>query len=101
MTRGLAAQIPRPDPRGLPSSSNRAIGSSCCSNCANELPSCPALYGSSRPPPERVVECQSPVSIFVEVDENRIVHLHATAPEEHRRPAASRRFSPRGSRGSR
>ncbi|TPX00968.1 SufE family protein, partial [Schumannella luteola] len=31
---------------------------------------------------ERVEECQSPVYIFVEVDDDRIVHLHATAPRE-------------------
>jgi cysteine desulfuration protein SufE len=29
-----------------------------------------------------VTECQSPVFIFVEVDDDRIVHLFATAPRE-------------------
>lgn len=28
------------------------------------------------------MECQSPVFIFVEVDDGRLVHLHATAPRE-------------------
>lgn len=31
---------------------------------------------------ERVVECQSPVFIIVEVDDGGLVHLHATAPAE-------------------
>lgn len=31
---------------------------------------------------ERVVECQSPVFIVVEVDDGGLVHLHATAPAE-------------------
>ncbi len=31
---------------------------------------------------ERVVECQSPVYIFVEVDDAGLVHMHATAPAE-------------------
>jgi cysteine desulfuration protein SufE len=29
-----------------------------------------------------VIECQSPVFIFVEVDDDQIVHLYATAPRE-------------------
>ncbi len=49
---------------------------------ANELPELPPRYADHPDLLERVVECQSPVSIFVEVDENRIVHLHATAPKE-------------------
>ena len=49
---------------------------------ANELPELPPRYMDHPDLLERVVECQSPVSIFVEVDENRIVHLHATAPKE-------------------
>ena len=49
---------------------------------ANELPELPPRYTDHPDLLERVVECQSPVSIFVEVDENRIVHLHATAPKE-------------------
>ncbi|MCU1556465.1 MAG: cysteine desufuration protein SufE [Microbacteriaceae bacterium] len=49
---------------------------------ANELPELPAQYAEHPDLLERVEECQSPVFIFVEVDENRIVHLHATAPKE-------------------
>ncbi len=49
---------------------------------ANELPELPAQYADHPDLLERVVECQSPVFIFVDVDENRIVHLHATAPKE-------------------
>ncbi|MCU1523936.1 MAG: cysteine desufuration protein SufE [Microbacteriaceae bacterium] len=49
---------------------------------ANELPELPLQYSEHPDLLERVVECQSPVFIFVEVDENGIVHLHATAPKE-------------------
>jgi cysteine desulfuration protein SufE len=42
----------------------------------------PARYADHPDLFERVVECQSPVFIFIEVDDNRIVHLHATAPKE-------------------
>jgi cysteine desulfuration protein SufE len=49
---------------------------------ANELPELPPQYAEHPDLLERVEECQSPVFIFVEVDENRIVHLHATAPKE-------------------
>lgn len=49
---------------------------------ANELPDLPARYADHPDLLERVVECQSPVFIFVEVDENRTVHLYATAPRE-------------------
>jgi cysteine desulfuration protein SufE len=49
---------------------------------ANELPDLPARYAEHPDLLERVVECQSPVFIFVEVDENRTVHLYATAPRE-------------------
>lgn len=49
---------------------------------ANELPELPARFAEHPDLLERVVECQSPVFMFVEVDENRIVHLHATAPLE-------------------
>ena len=49
---------------------------------ANELPELPPRYADHPDLLERVVECQSPVSIFVEVDEDRIVRLHATAPKE-------------------
>ena len=49
---------------------------------SNELPELPEEYLSHPDLLERVEECQSPVFIFVEVDENRIVHLYATAPKE-------------------
>ncbi len=49
---------------------------------ANELPELPARYADHPDLLERVVECQSPVFIFVEVDENDVVHLFATAPKE-------------------
>ena len=53
---------------------------------ANELPELPERYADHPGLLERVEECQSPVFIFVEVDEapdgDGIVHLHATAPKE-------------------
>lgn len=49
---------------------------------ANELPELPERYRDHPDLLERVEECQSPVFIFVEVDEGDIVHLHATAPKE-------------------
>jgi len=49
---------------------------------SRELPELPARYADHPELLERVVECQSPVFIFVEVDDDRIVHLHATAPHE-------------------
>ena len=49
---------------------------------ANELPALPPLYAEHPDLLERVVECQSPVFIFVEVDDKQLVHLHATAPKE-------------------
>ena len=49
---------------------------------ANELPALPPRYAEHPDLLERVVECQSPVFIFVEVDDKRLVHLHATAPKE-------------------
>lgn len=48
---------------------------------ANELPELPERYRDSPDLLERVVECQSPVFIFVEVEDG-VVHLHATAPKE-------------------
>jgi cysteine desulfuration protein SufE len=47
-----------------------------------ELPDLPARYEGHPDLLERVVECQSPVFIFVEVDDEKRVHLHATAPRE-------------------
>lgn len=49
---------------------------------ANELPELPERYQNHPDLLERVEECQSPVYIFVEVDTDGIVHLHATAPKE-------------------
>jgi cysteine desulfuration protein SufE len=49
---------------------------------SNELPELPAKYQDHPDLFERVEECQSPVFIFVEVDDANIVHLWATAPKE-------------------
>jgi cysteine desulfuration protein SufE len=49
---------------------------------ANDLPELPPRYADHPDLLERVVECQSPVFIFVEVGDDRVVHLHATAPKE-------------------
>jgi cysteine desulfuration protein SufE len=49
---------------------------------SNELPELPEKYRDHPDLFERVVECQSPVFIFVEVDEEHAVHLYATAPAE-------------------
>ena len=49
---------------------------------ANELPELPARYADHPELLERVEECQSPVYIFVEVDEANIVSVFATAPAE-------------------
>ena len=49
---------------------------------SNELPELPERYSDHPDLLERVEECQSPVFIFVEVDDDNIVHLFATAPKE-------------------
>ena len=49
---------------------------------SNELPELPERYSEHPDLLERVEECQSPVFIFVEVDDADIVHLFATAPKE-------------------
>jgi cysteine desulfuration protein SufE len=49
---------------------------------SNELPPVPAEYDDHPELRERVVECQSPVYIIVEVDADGIVSMHATAPKE-------------------
>ena len=46
-----------------------------------ELPDLPARYADHPDLLERVVECQSPIYIFAEADDDG-VHLHATAPRE-------------------
>ena len=57
---------------------------------ADELPELPARYRDHPDLLERVVECQSPVFIFVDVDDQDAVHLHATAPRE---PPTTRGFA--------
>ncbi|MDL9979724.1 SufE family protein [Microbacterium sp. ASV49] len=49
---------------------------------ANELPAIPAEYEGHPELQERVVECQSPVYIVVDVDDDDVVAMHATAPRE-------------------
>ena len=49
---------------------------------SNELPELPAQYQDHPDLFERVEECQSPVFIFVEVDDASVVHLFAMAPKE-------------------
>ncbi|HEX4444037.1 MAG TPA: SufE family protein [Galbitalea sp.] len=49
---------------------------------SNELPELPERYADHPDLLERVEECQSPVFMFVEVDDNNIVHLFVTAPKE-------------------
>ena len=49
---------------------------------SNELPELPSKYQDHPDLFERVEECQSPVFIFVEIDDERVVHLWATAPKE-------------------
>ncbi|WP_144717846.1 SufE family protein [Agrococcus jejuensis] len=48
---------------------------------ADALLALPARYADHPDLLERVLECQSPVFLFVEVD-GGVVHVHATAPEE-------------------
>ncbi|CAN5176393.1 SufE family protein [soil metagenome] len=49
---------------------------------SNELPGLPERYADHPDLFERVEECQSPVFIFVEVDDAKVVHLFAMAPKE-------------------
>ena len=49
---------------------------------SNELPAVPAKYEGHPELSERVVECQSPVYIILEVDADGRVAMHATAPRE-------------------
>ena len=49
---------------------------------SNELPALPEHYRDHPDLLERVEECQSPVYIFVDVDDANVVHLYATAPPE-------------------
>jgi cysteine desulfuration protein SufE len=49
---------------------------------SDDLPELPERYRDHPDLFERVVECQSPVFIVVEVDDDGAVHLYATAPRE-------------------
>ncbi|WP_108252189.1 SufE family protein [Planctomonas deserti] len=49
---------------------------------SNELPPLPERYHDHPDLLERVEECQAPVFIFVEVGDDRVVHMYATAPAE-------------------
>ena len=49
---------------------------------SKELPALPERYENHRDLLEQVMECQSPVFLFVEVDDARVVHLFVTAPRE-------------------
>jgi len=49
---------------------------------ANSLPDLPERYANHPDLLERVEECQSPVFLFVEVDDADIVHVFVTAPRE-------------------
>lgn len=49
---------------------------------SNELPELPERYADHPDLFERVEECQSPVFLFVELDETGVAHLFATAPRE-------------------
>lgn len=49
---------------------------------SQELPSVPAEYENHPELYERVAECQSPVFIVVDVSDDGVVAMHATAPRE-------------------
>jgi cysteine desulfuration protein SufE len=49
---------------------------------SNELPELPERYREHPDLFERVAECQSPVFLFVEVDDADLVELFVTAPKE-------------------
>lgn len=49
---------------------------------SNELPELPERYRDHPDLFERVAECQSPVFLFVEVDDDDVVQLFVTAPKE-------------------
>ena len=49
---------------------------------SRDLPALPERYAEHPDLLERVVECQSPVYIFTDVDADGRVHMHATAPEQ-------------------
>ena len=49
---------------------------------SEELPAIPAEYDGHPELCERVAECQSPVYIILDVDDDGLVAMHATAPRE-------------------
>jgi cysteine desulfuration protein SufE len=49
---------------------------------SNSLPDLPERYADHPDLLERVEECQSPVFIFVEVDDDEAAHVFVTAPRE-------------------
>lgn len=49
---------------------------------ANELPELPEHLADHPDLMEQVLECQSPVYLFAELDDEQKVHIHATAPKE-------------------
>ena len=49
---------------------------------SNALPDLPERYADHPDLLERVEECQSPVFIFVEVDDASVIHVFITAPRE-------------------
>ena len=49
---------------------------------SNELPDMPGKYDGHPELAERVAECQSPVYIVLDIDEDGRVAMHATAPRE-------------------
>ena len=80
MTEELPAQLAeiRDDFLGLPVKERLTL----LLEFSNELPELPARYAEHPDLFERVEECQSPVFIFVEVDDSTVVHLFAMAPKE-------------------
>ena len=49
---------------------------------SNELPAVPERYDGHPELCERVIECQAPVYIVIDVDDDGLVAMHATAPAE-------------------
>ncbi|WP_066078924.1 SufE family protein [Pseudoclavibacter albus] len=49
---------------------------------ANDLPELPEHLADHPDLMEQVLECQSPVYLFAELDDEQKVHIHATAPKE-------------------
>jgi cysteine desulfuration protein SufE len=49
---------------------------------SNDLPAVPTQYDEHPELRERVAECQSPVYIILDLDDDGLVEMHATAPRE-------------------